>query len=67
MQVATSDIGDDLYGALAERFGEENYARQQTRTGMPVIWVDESRLIETLTFLRDLSAPFTGRSSRLAL
>ncbi|MBS3804391.1 MAG: NADH-quinone oxidoreductase subunit C/D [Oleiphilaceae bacterium] len=58
MQVATSDIGDDLYGALAERFGEENYARQQTRTGMPVIWVDESRLIETLTFLRDLSAPF---------
>jgi NADH-quinone oxidoreductase subunit C/D len=58
MQAATSQNGDDIYGALAERFGDENYSRQETRTGMPVIWVDQSRLIETLTFLRNLSAPY---------
>ncbi|MDX1635696.1 MAG: NADH-quinone oxidoreductase subunit C/D [Marinobacter sp.] len=49
---------DDIVRALEQRFGADLYVRQATRTGMPVVWVDQSRLIETLTFLRDLPQPF---------
>jgi len=48
----------DILTALTDRFGEELFMLQQTRTGMPVIWVDQSRLIEALSLLRDLPAPF---------
>ena len=56
-ETAVADT-NDIIQALEQRFGGELYARQNTRTGMPVVWVDESRLIETLTFLRDLPQPY---------
>ncbi|WP_166252939.1 NADH-quinone oxidoreductase subunit C/D [Marinobacter salicampi] len=53
-----ANTGYDIYSALAQRFGDEHFVRQDTRTGMPVVWVTAERLIGSLQFLRDMSAPF---------
>ncbi|XKG39476.1 NADH-quinone oxidoreductase subunit C/D [Marinobacter sp.] len=44
---------------MSRRFGEEAFIRQETRTGMPVLWVDQRCLIDVLGFLRDLPSPFS--------
>lgn len=44
---------------LQQRFGAETFTLQPTRTGMPVLWVVRGRLIEVLTFLRQVSKPYS--------
>ncbi|PHX37629.1 NADH:ubiquinone oxidoreductase [Pseudomonas sp. NZIPFR-PS5] len=43
---------------LHNRFGAEAFSAQSTVTGMPVLWVQRARLIEILTFLRQMPKPY---------
>jgi hypothetical protein len=42
----------DVVVELNNRFGAEAFVAQETRTGMPVLWVKRAQLKEVLTFLR---------------
>ena len=48
----------DVVIELNSRFGAETFTVQSTRTGMPVLWVARDRLINVLTFLRNLPRPY---------
>ena len=48
----------DVVVELNSRFGAETFTVQSTRTGMPVLWVARDRLINVLTFLRNLPRPY---------
>ena len=48
----------DVVAELTSRFGAEAFTVQSTRTGMPVLWVARERLVEVLTFLRNLPRPY---------
>jgi len=48
----------DVVVELNSRFGAETFVIQPTRTGMPVIWVPRDKLVEVLTFLRQLPKPY---------
>ena len=48
----------DVVVELNNRFGPEAFTAQATRTGMPVLWVTRSKLVEVLTFLRNLPKPY---------
>ncbi len=48
----------DIVVELNSRFGAEAFTVQATRTGMPVLWVPRERLIEVLTFLRNVPKPY---------
>ncbi|HTN29760.1 MAG TPA: NADH-quinone oxidoreductase subunit C, partial [Pseudomonas sp.] len=47
-----------IVAELTTRFGSETFTAQPTLTGMPVLWVSRERLIEVLTFLRQVSKPY---------
>ena len=44
----------DVVVELNSRFGAEAFTAQETRTGMPVIWVAREKLVDVLRFLRIL-------------
>lgn len=48
----------DVVVELNNRFGPEAFSAQATRTGMPVLWVARAKLVEVLTFLRNLPKPY---------
>jgi len=48
----------DVVVELTTRFGPEAFTAQATRTGMPVLWVARAKLVEVLTFLRQLPKPW---------
>lgn len=48
----------DIVIELQARFGADTFTLQPTRTGMPVLWVPRARLIEVLSFLRQVSKPY---------
>ena len=48
----------DVVVELNSRFGADAFTAQSTRTGMPVLWVARERLVEILTFLRNLPRPY---------
>lgn len=48
----------DVVVELNNRFGPEAFTAQPTRTGMPVLWVARAKLVEVLTFLRNLPKPY---------
>jgi len=48
----------DVVVELNNRFGAEAFTAQPTRTGMPVLWVARAKLVEVLTFLRNLPKPY---------
>ena len=48
----------DVVVELNNRFGPEAFVAQETRTGMPVLWVTRAKLVEVLTFLRHLPKPY---------
>lgn len=48
----------DIVIELQARFGAGTFTIQPTRAGMPVLWVPRARLIEVLTFLRQVSKPY---------
>ena len=48
----------DVVVELNTRFGPETFTVQSTRTGMPVLWVARAKLVEVLTFLRQLPKPY---------
>ncbi|MFI8227186.1 NADH-quinone oxidoreductase subunit C, partial [Pseudomonas sp. NPDC085632] len=48
----------DVVVELNNRFGAEAFTAQSTRTGMPVLWVARAKLVEVLTFLRNLPKPY---------
>ena len=47
-----------VVGELQGHFGADALTLQDTRTGMPVIWVARERIIEVLRFLRNLPRPY---------
>ncbi|GAC1039184.1 NADH-quinone oxidoreductase subunit C/D [Pseudomonas sp. No.117] len=47
-----------VVGELQGQFGADTLTLQDTRTGMPVIWVARERIIEVLRFLRNLPRPY---------
>ncbi|NHW01415.1 NADH-quinone oxidoreductase subunit C/D [Stutzerimonas degradans] len=48
----------DIVVELNARFGADLFTVQPTRTGMPVLWVPRERLIEVLSFLRQVRKPY---------
>jgi NADH-quinone oxidoreductase subunit C/D len=48
----------DVVAELSARFGAETFIEQPTRTGMPVLWVQREKLIDVLSFLRQVSKPY---------
>lgn len=48
----------DVVVELNNRFGPDAFTAQATRTGMPVLWVARARLVEVLSFLRNLPKPY---------
>ncbi len=48
----------DVVVELNSRFGAEAFTAQETRTGMPVIWVAREKLVDVLRFLRNLPRPY---------
>lgn len=56
---ALAPAGDaSVVGELQGQFGADALTLQDTRTGMPVIWVARERIIEVLRFLRNLPRPY---------
>ncbi|KTC43307.1 NADH:ubiquinone oxidoreductase [Pseudomonas putida] len=49
----------DVVVELNQRFGPEAFLAQETRTGMPVLWVARAKLVEILTFLRNVPKPYS--------
>ena len=49
----------DVVTDLTYRFGEQCFVSQETRTGMPVLWVARERLIEVLRFLREVQRSYS--------
>ncbi|KTT51743.1 NADH:ubiquinone oxidoreductase [Pseudomonas oryzihabitans] len=47
-----------VVGELQGQFGADALTLQDTRTGMPVIWVAREKIIEVLRFLRNLPHPY---------
>ncbi|KTT03947.1 NADH:ubiquinone oxidoreductase [Pseudomonas oryzihabitans] len=47
-----------VVGELQGQFGADALTLQDTRTGMPVIWVAREKIIEVLRFLRNLPRPY---------
>lgn len=47
-----------VVGELQGQFGADALTPQDTRTGMPVIWVAREKIIEVLRFLRNLPRPY---------
>ncbi|KTT27136.1 NADH:ubiquinone oxidoreductase [Pseudomonas oryzihabitans] len=47
-----------VVGELQGHFGADALTLQDTRTGMPVIWVAREKIIEVLRFLRNLPRPY---------
>ena len=54
----TEPTGDELIEALQRDFGASVLHSQQTRTGMPVLWVSREALTDLLGYLKTLNAPF---------
>lgn len=48
----------DVVRELIARFGAESFSLQPTRTGVPVLWLAASQLIEVVAFLKKLPKPF---------
>ena len=48
----------DIVVELNARFGAETFTLQPSLTGMPVLWVPREKLIEVLSFLRQVSKPY---------
>ncbi|WP_434774465.1 NADH-quinone oxidoreductase subunit C/D [Pseudomonas oryzihabitans] len=56
---ALAPAGDaSVVGELQGQFGADALTLQDTRTGMPVIWVAREKIIEVLRFLRNLPRPY---------
>ncbi|MDR6178885.1 MULTISPECIES: NADH-quinone oxidoreductase subunit C/D [unclassified Pseudomonas] len=56
---ALAPAGDaSVVGELQGQFGADALTLQDTRTGMPVIWVARERIIEVLRFLRNVPRPY---------
>lgn len=47
-----------VIGELFAHFGAERFTIQNTRTGVPVVWLSRELLLDVMGFLRKLSSPF---------
>lgn len=57
---ATLDAGlPEVVNELWARFGKENLLLQPTKDDVPTLWVDRSKLMEVLHFLRNVSRPYS--------
>lgn len=48
----------DVVRELVARFGADSFTLQPTRTGVPVLWLAASQLLEVVAFLKKLPKPF---------
>lgn len=49
----------DVVVELHNRFGADAFVAQETRTGMPVLWVNRAQLKDVLSFLRNVAKPYS--------
>ncbi|MCE6982023.1 NADH-quinone oxidoreductase subunit C/D, partial [Pseudomonas frederiksbergensis] len=49
----------DVVVELNNKFGPEAFVAQETRTGMPVLWVTREKLKDVLGFLRNVAKPYS--------
>ncbi|WP_256744969.1 NADH-quinone oxidoreductase subunit C, partial [Aeromonas hydrophila] len=47
-----------VIGELFAHFGAERFTIQNTRTGVPVVWLSRELLLDVMGFLRKLPSPF---------
>lgn len=58
MSRSTENADVELVEVLQRDFGEAVLCCQQTRTGMPVLWVLRTALTDILGYLKGLDAPY---------
>lgn len=58
MSSSADNVDIELVEALQRDFGEAVLCCQQTRTGMPVLWVLRAALTDILGYLKQLGAPY---------
>ncbi|KYP97314.1 NADH:ubiquinone oxidoreductase [Sodalis-like endosymbiont of Proechinophthirus fluctus] len=51
-------LNDPAIGELCNHFGQDALRVQQTRTGIPVVWVKREHILNVLTFLKKLPKPY---------
>ncbi|MGL5681077.1 MAG: NADH-quinone oxidoreductase subunit C/D [Plesiomonas shigelloides] len=47
-----------VIGELISRFGREMFTLQASKTGMPVIWLPKSALVDVISFLKKIPKPY---------
>ncbi|MGL5296969.1 MAG: NADH-quinone oxidoreductase subunit C, partial [Plesiomonas sp.] len=47
-----------VIGELISRFGREMFTLQTSKTGMPVIWLPKSALVDVISFLKKIPKPY---------
>lgn len=47
-----------VIGELITRFGREMFTLQTSKTGMPVIWLPKSALVDVISFLKKIPKPY---------
>lgn len=47
-----------VIGELISRFGREMFTLQMSKTGMPVIWLPKSALVDVISFLKKIPRPY---------
>ncbi|MFL1916074.1 NADH-quinone oxidoreductase subunit C/D [Plesiomonas shigelloides] len=47
-----------VIGELISRFGREMFTLQESKTGMPVIWLPKSALVDVISFLKKIPKPY---------
>lgn len=47
-----------VIGELISRFGREMFTLQTSKTGMPVIWLPKSALVDVISFLKKIHKPY---------
>lgn len=47
-----------VIGELISRFGREMFTLQTSKTGMPVIWLTKSALVDVISFLKKIPKPY---------
>lgn len=47
-----------VIGELISRFGREMFTLQMSKTGMPVIWLPKSALVDVISFLKKIPKPY---------
>ncbi len=56
--LAQNHQDNPVIGELISRFGREMFTLQTSKTGMPVIWLPKSALVDVISFLKKIPKPY---------